>query len=67
MDMQTNRFDAASVGATYYFTGKRCKQGHLSPRRTIGGGCTECYRLNSKKLRDKIKRIFAEAVAQRGA
>lgn len=33
---------AKAIGATYFFTGKACIRGHISPRFT-GGGCIDCY------------------------
>lgn len=34
--------EARALGVTRYFTGKPCKRGHVSPRRTSCGGCIEC-------------------------
>lgn len=33
---------AAGINAEYYFTGKPCKRGHLSKRRTSDRTCLEC-------------------------
>lgn len=33
---------ARELGETYYFTGKRCTKGHLSPRYASSGNCVEC-------------------------
>lgn len=33
---------ARDLGETYYFTGKRCTKGHLSPRYASSGNCVEC-------------------------
>lgn len=33
---------ARDLGETYYFTGKRCSKGHLSPRYASSGNCVEC-------------------------
>lgn len=33
---------ARENGNTYYFTGKRCSKGHLSPRYASSGNCVEC-------------------------
>lgn len=38
------RLLAELSGATYYVTGKPCKRGHLVPRLTANGNCTECNR-----------------------
>lgn len=39
------RAEAAAQGATHYFTGVACKQGHIAPRKTKGV-CVECMRLD---------------------
>ena len=36
------RFEAKQAGLKRYFTGKICKNGHIAPRRTHDGRCTEC-------------------------
>lgn len=33
---------ARELGQTYYFTGKRCTKGHLSPRYASSGNCIDC-------------------------
>lgn len=33
---------ARELGETYYFTGKRCTKGHLSPRYASSGNCVQC-------------------------
>lgn len=47
------RKEAKCRGLTFYYTGKRCKSGHLSLRRTINGACLECvkaYRASDRWL-----------------
>ena len=34
--------EAVNQNLKFYFTGKSCKNGHMSLRRTKGGGCTTC-------------------------
>ena len=38
------RPEAKASGATYYFTGKPCKHGHIAPRKTKGA-CVECLKV----------------------
>jgi len=43
-----SKSEARRSGASRYFTGRPCPQGHVAPRYT-GGGCTECERQASAK------------------
>lgn len=49
-DLPRSRGAAAALGASYYFTGRSCKHGHLSVRYTKGG-CIQCTydRYDSKR------------------
>lgn len=38
--------EAERVGATYFYTGRPCAQGHLVARYTKGGNCSWCARAN---------------------
>lgn len=49
------RTQAKQQGLTTYFTGKPCKHGHISVRRTGNGQCSECNRLDLQN-RDKSKK-----------
>lgn len=40
--MPKTRTEAIAAGSTYYYTGKRCMHGHLSPRFTSSRACKEC-------------------------
>lgn len=40
------RHEAKLRGDVHYFTGKECKNGHLSKRSVVNGRCMECARLN---------------------
>lgn len=57
--LPSNVVDARTLGAKFYFTGKPCKHGHKSKRRTSTGVCMECKREesngeeNKKRRRDK--------------
>lgn len=44
-----SRKDAKSLGLTYYFTGKPCKNGHASMRRTVKADCLECIRESDRE------------------
>lgn len=54
--------DAKEKGLTYYYTGKKCKNGHDSIRLVKGGACRECKNEMAKKLRNtpEAKRKAAE-------
>ncbi|MBE0470604.1 MAG: hypothetical protein IBX55_13985 [Methyloprofundus sp.] len=41
--MPTSRKEALMIGASHYFTGKPCKNGHLVPRH-VSGNCPECLK-----------------------
>jgi hypothetical protein len=36
------RKDAVARGQKFYFTGKQCPKGHVSPRYVVGGACAAC-------------------------
>ena len=40
-----SRIEARQKGVTRYFTGTRCKQGHVSERLTSSGSCIACDRI----------------------
>ena len=42
--LSKNRNDAKSTFSKYYFTGKSCKNGHISIRQTSNGTCIDCNR-----------------------
>jgi hypothetical protein len=48
------RKQAILDGDKQYFTGKPCKEGHLSPIH-VSGGCTQCRNLYSKKYQEENK------------
>lgn len=55
--------DAYHKGLPYYFTGRKCKFGHLAPRRTLGNHCTACLGLEIGDLAHQpiVTRKFAQA------
>ena len=44
-----SRQEAKSTGSPFYVSSRPCKNGHLSPRRTSNGNCTECECLPEKR------------------
>lgn len=58
-DYPSTHSDAVAVGSRFYFTGKPCKHGHISLRKTCSYNCIECCKKqnksNSKVWRDKNK------------
>ena len=60
--------EAKEQGLIFYYTGKACKQGHLSIRLVAGGACRVCknnyydeYKLkNPDKCKESIKRCQAK-------
>lgn len=60
MDIVSKK-DAKNMGLDFYYTGKKCKYGHLSKRRVSCGQCLECDKSYSqpsriKKLKNRIER-----------
>ena len=55
-----SRGEAIAEGGRYYFSGRLCKHGHLSPRR-LNGHCLECSR---KMDRDRRRRLSAKKRGQ---
>jgi hypothetical protein len=51
-----SRQDATESGEKFYFTGKPCKHGHTSKRRTSTGVCTECKKIESNSEKSKEAR-----------
>jgi 5-methylcytosine-specific restriction endonuclease McrA len=45
----TTRFEARAEGVKWYFTGKPCKNGHISRRLVSNGSCDTCCRIRAKK------------------
>ena len=51
-DAIITRAEAKAKGLTRYFTGKPCKHGHVSERRTLTGYCEKCFRIKYKANRN---------------
>lgn len=58
------RAEAKAIALKQYFTGKPCKQGHLTWRITINGYCLECSRLSCKNYRSQSPEKFAASKAR---
>ena len=52
MDIITKE-EARILGRKHYFTGKKCRNGHLSTRYVNCGSCTECIKNNSAISKDR--------------
>lgn len=57
------RAEAKVTGATHYFTGKPCKQGHIAPRLTKGT-CVVCRELEWKQSNEKRKHQLKSEAAK---
>ena len=62
-NLPTNRKEAQQLGAKFYFTGKPCSRGHVSPRKTQGV-CVECGREDVRAAAD-TRRDYFRAYNQR--
>lgn len=60
-----SRAQAAGIGATHFFTGRLCKNGHVAPRYVSTGNCTACQGLYSKKFRGDGASLSGFLPAQR--
>lgn len=51
----TSRKEALNSGLKYYFTGKPCKRGHTSKRKSHSGTCYECFLESQRESYDSEK------------
>lgn len=49
------RKEAKALGLKFYFTGKSCKRGHVSKRRTCDGCCVKCRQTEEYKAADALR------------
>jgi hypothetical protein len=49
-----SRKDALQLKLNRYFTGKECKNKHISERMTSTGRCIECHKIYGKRFRTKL-------------
>jgi len=57
--MPKTRKEAQDIGAKYYFTGERCKHGHIALRKTKGA-CVECMKVEWKEALLKRAAYFTK-------
>jgi hypothetical protein len=55
------RSQAKINGLKHYFTGRECKNGHISKRKTDNGVCLECHRIREIKSRSENPEKSREA------
>ena len=53
------RKEARKKGDIFYFTDKKCKHGHIAPRKIIGGACRECKALQIEAMGKQYFRWWA--------
>lgn len=60
------RKEAMLNGEKYYFTGKPCKEGHVTKRRTSNGMCHDCEKIkNNKEERKQYMTEYAKENRQK--
>lgn len=64
--LPSSRADAVSMGLATYFTGKPCRNGHISPRRVDYNKCVACDREHAAKQR-LLAKTCPETLAKRRA
>lgn len=66
MHFPRTRAEAKATKSKFYFTGKPCKHGHLSPR-LVKGTCMECQKLDWEKQNERRKNLpKSEAAKEAG-
>ena len=65
--LPVTRSEAKALGAPQYFTGKPCKQGHLAPKFTCSGSCTECLAARRREYMREWSEKNPEVKKQRAA
>jgi hypothetical protein len=53
--LPSSKKEAKKLGSKYYYTGKPCKNNHLSPRRRSTGNCMQCQRGHQQKHGEERK------------
>ena len=56
MHFPRTRAEAKASNSKFYFTGKPCKHGHISPR-LVKGTCMKCQKLDWEKQNDRRKEL----------
>ena len=52
------KVDAELAGSLYYFTGDRCKRGHLANRYTSKRMCVECSKEDGRAISRAMKKVY---------
>lgn len=52
------RKQAALKGSQFYYTGKKCKRGHVTERYVFSGDCVDCASTRRKKHRRDFKKLI---------
>lgn len=55
------QLEAARLGKTRFYTGRRCLRGHLAERYVAGGRCCECAREDELAKNEKIRELRRQA------
>ncbi|MFS7359005.1 hypothetical protein AB6896_09045 [Rahnella inusitata] len=58
------RVDAATAGINKYYTGHKCKKGHLSERYVLSGTCVQCAIESADRHRQEVTNILKAAQSQ---
>lgn len=65
--LPVSRSEAKAAGAPQYFTGKPCSKGHLAPKFTCSGSCTECLATRRREYMREWSAKNPELKKQRAA
>jgi hypothetical protein len=49
-----SRSDAATAGLKHFYTGKKCKRGHLRERSVSTGACLDCLAFYARRYHEKM-------------
>jgi hypothetical protein len=64
-ELPSSQRDAKILGIKHFFTGKKCKHGHISARTTSSGTCMECHRQVERKKYSDAPPHVKEAIVRR--
>lgn len=56
-----SRQEAIEAKVNRYFTGGPCKNGHVSERWTLNGGCIECQTEARRELSERLRSVTDQA------
>lgn len=65
--LPVSRSEAKAANVAQYFTGKPCKKGHLAPKFTCSGSCTECLATRRREYMREWAAKNPEVKKQRAA